>query len=539
MSASAKTQANKVSERPVLGDLGRKAFSFPAFLGVLLVAGTFLALLGGLQTVSSDPVSASNFWLQGDTWWHLAIGRQILATHSWPRVDIYSFTMRGEPWIAYEWFGEVIMAAAWEIGHLQGLMVLLTALSGTVILLFFYYSYLRTRNAMASFLACAALLPLISLSFPLRPQLLGYAFLVITLITFEKFRQGHSKALWALPAVFLIWVNAHGTFVLGFLVLGACWAGGLWEFHFGSIYAKRWTNTQRRHLELAALFCLIASILTPYGTRLAAFPFEMPLFQPVSIKIVTEFEPFPLFSTGGAMFFGALVILCLALLTGRLGCQLSDLILLTLAAVETLLHSRFILLFVPLFAPFLAELFGHWLPKRQTHVTRPVANALLMACIVLGIVKLFPSESRLQAKVKLTAPVKAAGFISSHPSLGKMFANYDWGSYLMFDLGTAHQVFIDGRLDLYEGSGVFQDYLTVYWRRPGMWAVLSKYNIQSCLARRGSSLETKLAGSPEWKEIYHDPLSVIFVKPGRETGAGLRSAAHADRLAPSSRQNPG
>jgi len=216
MPATVNGRVGKTSQHPLLADMCRRAFSYTMLLGTLLVAGTFLAILAGIARVSSDPSAASQFWIQGDTWWHLAIGRDILATHSWPRVDVYSFTMRGAPWIAYEWLGEVLMALAWRAGGLRALMLLLMVLACVVALLLFYYSYLRCRKLTSAFAACAIVLPLASLSLALRPQLFGYIFLLLTFICLESFRQGHPKALWALPPIFLLWVNTHGTFILGF-----------------------------------------------------------------------------------------------------------------------------------------------------------------------------------------------------------------------------------------------------------------------------------------------------------------------------------
>ena len=512
MSASIDTQFAKASEEGAHAVLARKVFSFPAFLGVLLLAGTFMVLFANMETVTSDPSSASEFWLQGDTWWHLAIGRQILTAHSWPRVDIYSFTMRGAPWTAYEWLGEVVMAAAWRIGGLQALMVLLTALAGAVVLLLFYYSYLRSRNATAAFLACAALLPLASLSFTMRPQIFGYVFLVMTLISLERFRQGHPKALWALPVIFLLWVNAHGTFALGFAILAIYFVSGFFSFHVRGLRAERWTPGQRRQLGITILLCAVASVLTPYGAQLVAYYVELKCLAPVNLKVVTEWQPFQLFNLSGVIFIASVLIFCFALLTSRLSCRLPDFALLVIATTETLLHSRFILLFVPVFAPFLAEIFAGWVPKRQAARNYIIGNAVLMACIGLGIIKFFPSKARLEEAVKLTAPVEAADFVRSHPRLGNTFTYYDWGSYLIFDLGSAHKVFMDGRLDLYESGGVFQDYLTVLWTQPEAMAVLRKYNIRSCLILRGSTLGTLLAASPDWKQVYHDNLSVLFVR---------------------------
>jgi hypothetical protein len=520
MHASRIGQGDRTTGGDLLEGLSQRVFSFPAVLGILLLAGAFMSIVAGVGNVSSNPSAASQFWIRGDAWWHLAIGRQILTTHAWPKVDIYSFTMQGKPWIAYEWLGEVVMAAAWKFGGLRGLMIFLTALAGSVLMLLFYYSYLRSRDVTAAFLACAVLLPLAALSFSVRPQLLGYAFLLVTLISLERFRQGHPKLLWALPALFLIWVNTHGTFIIGFGALAIYLVGGSLSFRAAGLWSERWKPAQRRQLGLTILLCGVASLVTPYGIRLAIFPVEFMSLQPLSTKIVTEFQPLPLYSLYGVMFLACLLLFCGAILTRRLNCQLADFILLAVAAGETLLHARFILLFVPVFAPFLAELFARWLPERQVQKSRALVNALLMACIVAGIVGFFPSKSKLQEVTKLIAPVEAASFVGSHPDLERMFTYYDWGSFLVFDLGPARKVFIDGRLNLYEHGTVFRDYLAALWTAKGFWSLLRKYDIHSCLVPQGAMQAALLSASPQWKEVYQDRLSVIFVRNRSWSAAG-------------------
>ena len=136
-----------------------------------------------------------------DTWWHLAIGERILAERTLPTADPYSFTVSGNDWMAYEWLGEVVMASAARWGGLPGLIALLIALSGMLLLLLYYYAYLRSGNVKAAFIACAVLLPAAAISFNLRPQLFGYAFLLITLIFLERFRQGRQKTSWNSPRI--------------------------------------------------------------------------------------------------------------------------------------------------------------------------------------------------------------------------------------------------------------------------------------------------------------------------------------------------
>lgn len=525
MPASRIGQGDRTAAGALLVNLARKVVSFPAVLATLLVAGAFMSISAGVGKVSADPSAASQFWIGGDTWWHLAIGRQMLATHTWPRADVYSFTMPGKPWIAYEWLGEVVMAAAWKIGGLRGLMILLTAFSGTVLILLFYYCYLRSRDLTASFLACALLLPLASLSFSIRPQLPGDVFLLVTLISLERFRQGRPKLLWALPALFLIWVNTHGTFILGFGALAIYLVGGSLSFRAAGVWSKPWTSAQRRQLGLTILLCGLASLVTPYGIRLAILPVQFTSLQPLSTTIVTEFQPLPLSSVYGVMFLACFLLFCGAILTRRLYCHMPDFILLVFAAVETLLHARVIVLFVPVFAPFLAELFTRRLPGRQVQKGPVLANALLMACILAGIVGFFPSESKLQQVTKLIAPVDAAGFIGSRPDLQRTYTYYDWGSFLMFDLGPTRKVSIDGRLNLYEHGAVFGDYLAALWTENGLWTLLRKYDIDSCLVRQGTVQAALLSASPQWKQVYQDRLSLIFVREREQVHARAEAAS--------------
>lgn len=499
----------------------RKVFSFPVFLGMLLLAGMFVGRLLNLQQASSasSTPTTSMSWLEGDTWWHLAVGNQILKAHTWPTHDSYSFTVQHIPWIAYEWLGEVAIALAWRLGGLQGLMILLTLLGFTVLLLLYYYAYLRSGNSKAAFVACALLLPLASLSVTLRPQLVGYVFLVATLIVLEKFRQGRERALWLLPPIFLLWVNAHGTFVLGFVILGVYWASGLKAFQFGGLYAEQWTERQRQRLELTFLLSLLASIVTPYGTRLAAYPLEMASSQHLIVQSIQEWEPLNLSQLYGKYFLVLLLLFWIVLVTRRSACRLQDFVLLLFAIAETFMHARFVILFVPIFAPLLAELLTQWVPPYQPAKDQYVLNVVLMALIVTGIVKFFPSNQELERELEYKMPVKAVRFLRAHRAMGRMLNDAYWGGYMIDKLGPAHKVFIDGRFDIYEYSGVMADYLSITRLAPDTQFLLKKYNVRSCFLPRESQLAVFLSASPKWSEVYQGNLSAIFVRrPGKRSG---------------------
>src|SRR5690242_16114464 len=48
-----------------------------------------------------------------DFWWHLKAGQIIVATRSIPRVDLFSFTCAGKPFVLQNWLAEVLYYGAY------------------------------------------------------------------------------------------------------------------------------------------------------------------------------------------------------------------------------------------------------------------------------------------------------------------------------------------------------------------------------------------------------------------------------------------
>src|SRR5450432_1061869 len=138
-------------------------FSFPAMLGVLLVGAVF----NTVRTFSLDP----------DVWWHAKVGQTILSTHHWPTVDPYSFTANGQPWLSYEWLGDVLLGAVSRTGGVRAMELMLFVLGSAIVLSLYYLGTLRSAKSKAGLAAAAILFTLATASFSLRPQMLGYLFL--------------------------------------------------------------------------------------------------------------------------------------------------------------------------------------------------------------------------------------------------------------------------------------------------------------------------------------------------------------------------
>ncbi len=464
-------------------------------------------LLGGVALIQTQ----SRF-LDPDTWWHITVGEHILRSHAWPMSDPYSFTAHGGDWIAYEWLGEVVMALAARAGGLAGVALLQRALVALLALLLYYYAYLRSGKAKAACFAAALLLPVAGVIFTLRPQLLAYIFLLVTLICLEQFRHGHTRALWFLPLVFLLWVNTHGTFVIGLAMIGLYWASGTVSFQAGGLVAERMMPRQRIQLLSAFLFCTLALLVTPYGSRLAAYPLQMAISQPLVTSNIQEWQPLTFSMPLGKYLLALLLALFVAQVVFRLSYRLEELAMLVLAVYATCVHIRFAMVFAILLAPIVASVLARWVSPYDPAKDHYFLNVAIIVLVVVGLARVLPSKRELDNMVAKEYPVGAVDYLRHHPEPTGMFNEYFWGGYLISQLGPEHKVFIDGRADLYEYSGVLRDYSEIVSMNRDAMRLLDKYGIQSCLVNRHGSVTTLLSASPDWKVVYSDDLSTIFVR---------------------------
>jgi hypothetical protein len=485
-----------------VSSLLRRAVSFPAMLATLLVGAVFVVA----RALDINP----------DFWWHVKVGETILATHRWPTVDPFSFTVAGQPWLAYEWLGDVLFASVARVAGLQGLAALLIVLSSAILLALYAYATLRCGNSKAGFVAAATLLVLASQAFTLRPQMLGYLFLILTLTALERFRQGKPGALNCLPLLFLVWINTHGSWVIGLGTILVFWVCGLKEFRVGDVQSRRWARNESIRLGFVFLLCLAVIPITPYGSRLAAYPFEVASSLPLNVANVSEWRSMPFNELPGKLFLALLVGFFVVRTVFRATWRLEELVLFLGGAVMACLHVRFLLLFVPFFAPVLAAVLARWVSAYDRAKDHFVLNGLLMAGAVALMIVYFPSRGRLEETVAQQSPVRAVEYLRQHPVPGPMFETYEFGDYLVWSMAPGQKVFIDGRGELYERGGVFADYVHIAGLRPGALGVLRAYGVRSCLVRRDEPLVTVLAALPDWQQVYSDDLSLVFVRRLRQ-----------------------
>jgi hypothetical protein len=473
----------------------RWLISFPAMLGAMLVGATFVVV----RAFNVDP----------DVWWHIKTGELILSTHKWATTDPYSYTSFGAPWMSCEWLGDVFFATVYHLGGLRALEALLIVLASAVMLALYGFATLRSGNSKAGFVAAAVMLALANPSFTLRPQMLGYLFIIFTLVALERFRQGEQRAVWLLPILFLIWINTHGSWIIGLGVIALYIACGLVDFQMGSLEARRWTKPERLRLETVFMLCLAAIPITPYGTRLAMYPFTVASSLPVSVASILEWQMMPFNLAGGKIFLALVLGFFFAQMVYRYSWSLFEVLLFLGSVGMACVHFRFVMLFVPFFAPLLATIVARWFPPYDKATDKYLINFALIAAIVIAMVHYFPSQSDVQKAVADKSPVQALAYLREHPVPGPIFNAYGFGGYMIF---SGYKTFIDGRSELFEQTGILSDYMDITLLKPDAIKKLSMYGIQTCIMEPSEPLSTVLAAMPDWQTVYSDPVSVILVR---------------------------
>ena len=227
-----------------------------------------------------------------DLAYHLRAGDEILASRSIPRVDTWTFTAEGLPWVDQQWGSQVILSTVFRIAGWTGLALLRAVLVGVIFGCLLLIGSRRGWSARNAALLTLGAFVVAAPALALRPQLLGMTLFAITLVIVED-RHRHPARLWAIPILVVLWANLHGSFFLAPLVLGLAWLEDV---------AAR---APRRDLTaVIAVVSVIAACVTPLGPSVWAYAIGLSSNADVTRR-VTEWQPTTIRDGTGLLFFAS------------------------------------------------------------------------------------------------------------------------------------------------------------------------------------------------------------------------------------------
>lgn len=467
----------------------RSVFSFQTLLAAGLIAVVACTISGRFY----DP----------DVWWHLRMGQIIQTTHSIPTRDLFSYTTNQHAWTAHEWLAQWSIYLAYAAAGYRGLMIWLLTFASLTFILIFALCWRISHNALLSFGCAIGAWLFGTVGMAVRPLILGHCFLALELLILEL-AATKRRRLWLLPPLFAVWANCHGSYFFGMAVLGV--------YLGAEILNRRRERTTYGVFLLAAVFAAsaIGICCNPVGARLLIYPIDTMLHQSAGLGAVDEWLP-PVLSSGRTLAALAAFIGVLMMAIWRRGrLELRDLALTLMAFGLFAEHRRMLFLFGLVVTPILCRLLAPEAgrDKRREH---PALNGLLAAAAVAIAIFSLPGEASLQAQVKEDSPQAALDYIRHAGLHGPLLNEYDFGGYFIW-AWPEEKVFMDGRSDVFDWTGVLNEYLRWVMLDDDPAKLLDKYHVRLCVLSSQASIARVMPYLPGWRKVYSDRMAVVFAR---------------------------
>jgi len=479
-------------------------------------------------------------WLLGDsdTGWHIRTGEWILKNRHVPATDLFSFTKNGQTWFAWEWLSDLAMGWLHSHGGLSAVVFASFVILCTTSLVVYRAAAAESGHRLVSFLLTWLAMGAATVHWLARPHLVTPLMAGLFCCVLNRVERGFNRSiLVALPVLTILWVNLHGGFFVGIVLVvtyGAA-AAGEQLLHIGR--QDGWGRA--RLYGLTAASCVLASLLNPYGYRLHAHVMQY-LGSLFYLQYISEFRPVD-FQWQSASYFETLLVLALGAALWHLGKGRLVHVLLPLSwAHLALLSARNVPIFAVVTLASIAVAIGEWIGFAQDHwqanrvavAARAVAEvekdldsiaskihvrvALVPAVgmVVMGLLLAHPAGiSRLRAEFDPTEfPVQAASVVEHDlGSATRLFCSWQWGGYLIYRDWPSIKVFNDGRTDFY-GPVFVKEGLRAWQASPDWSNILAHHRVNAALLPVDSALASVLRERRDWKLVYQDQVAVLFQK---------------------------
>jgi hypothetical protein len=494
------------------------------------------------------------FFRYGDEWWHIALGRLILAGGI-PAVEPFSFVTAQHPWVDQQWLYEVLLATLVRIGG-DPLASAVLGLVGSAAVLVAALTVPRAVRVPRGWSAAAMLLGAVMAADVLgvRGETVSALGVALTLLIIRRWRDGSQRAVWLLPPLFLLWANLHAGFVAGLAILaftlvihrprlagppsmaisertalvvigvGAAVAGLLGGLVVGAgALVVLWAGfrpvapdpgARRRPLLVASLIAAAATLANPAGPGLYGYIAET-LGNPILSQLVSEWQSPNFHDTLTKLIEVTAALLPLLWVLSR-RVRIPDALLATVMLLATLQAVRNVSLFALVAIPLLAEHgAAAWalrapegLRRRLTLRASPAVAAI--ACLAVGGASLAVVAPNLTpaaaARWQATnLPESAADYVAVHFPGQRLLSTDTDAGYLAYRFPTGRVVFVYDEIGIF-GVGPLTAYRDVAILAPGWPAILSRYGVDHAILPATSDDASALL-ELGWTTDCYDPQS--------------------------------
>ena len=473
--------------------------------------------------------------IDGDVWWHIRAGEEVLRNGRVPNVDTWSIVAAGQPWTSQDWLANVILALGYRLGEWG--QTALSFLFAAFTLLAFWILW-RAIAMRVPTIGWASRIVWLSVGLLLAGPVMGVRvqvldLLLATAVLWVLWRyQVDPRRRWlvALPALTVLWANLHAGWALVFLLGGAVLVGEVADRALRREPAGQppMTWTQLRDLAMALLASVVVLVLNPNGIALYTYPFDTVGITALK-RYVMEWFPADLGSIFGWLLLGFVavgIIPTLAFARHRL--RTSDALILVGLTVMAWQAIRFLLIVGPIGGAIVAVALSPVIAGSRVGIAtagtlarlaRPVAGmrgavnggiAAILLVLGIGIALLRTLPPAQAAEIAHGLPADAVSWMDVHDPGARMFNRYEWGGYI-----GQHRpdqlIFMDGRADMY-GDELLQMYVGIIGLHGDPQVTFDRYAIDYAVFPPDTPLAGWFDASPDWQRVYLDATAGIWVR---------------------------
>lgn len=458
----------------------------------------------------------------GDTGYHIRVGDVILNNWAIPKQDIFSFITPTLPWTAHEWLAEIVMSLLHKAGGLTAIVLFFALIIATTCYTLFRSMAKVRGNVLVAILITLLFIACAKVHWLARPHVFSMLIYVVWYWLLDRFNRDEKVQLWLFPCIMLVWVNLHGGYIVGFVLLGIDIVGSmLSQLLTDDSREKGLLRTRALRLLKVSFACLATSLINPIGYKILLFPFRL-VSDSYVMDHVNEFLA-PDFHK--LTFFRLLILLVVAVLIfGRDRLTCTESLLLVFFLNMSLYSVRYIPLFALVSLPILIkQLTPHaerlisksvFLKNRAETIltTDGSAKGIFWPIVTIIVVcTLWINGSVSYGFNPDIKPVHAVNFLQKEKITGNMFNNDEFGDILIYSAYERYKVFIDGRLDMY-GAERMKEYSKICNFEQGWEKVLEKYHMTWIFYDADSHLSRYLLQDKRWHLVYADKVANIFVR---------------------------
>jgi len=484
---------------------------------------------------------AMNNGTDRDLWHRLAVGQIFWQTGTVLNHDIFAYTPVKNIWVDHEWGSGVIFYSLARLAGDYGLIFLkIFSLFAVIIIIYATNKLISSKNDSfkIGFYTISIFAILVGFQSTVRSHIFTYLFFTLWIYLLERIRRNknttlkrHLKYIWIFPATMLLWTNLHGGFIAGFGLLGIYIVG---EF----------LNKKNPLIYLIILaMSLPVTLINPYGLKFWDY---MITAVTMPRPYITEWKPLNLFAP--FIEFIAFKLLLLITLFGwgykilsksrkinmnKFEYQNSSYrldwtgaILLAVTLYLSIRHQRHVVFFAISASIFSYQYFyeainaiykrfteKYWNLLSLNHqklVSFTAKSIVFINIIVIGVF-IGINNPLIISVTNTDYPTKAVEFIKLNNIKGNLLVPFNWGSYALWKLYPQCKVSIDGRYEETYPDSVYKEVTDFAFYNKDWDKVLKKYHNDIILMPLDSETYKELKKLKEWKVIYQDKCSTVFI----------------------------